>query len=706
MIPNSANFIAHLGASVFSIVLAFTFATQLRTRSLRPIFGLAASMQAIWLLVGSYALSHATFFWYSNTHLLDSAQQLFWLWALIQSMQFHCTRALPQSLHLAFIPLCAALLCTQLWLHFEWDARPQLTFGIPGLFISLGSLLCVNRLYCSTSNVRLLKLICIALGTLCAYNAYYFITVLTGFKPLAPDSGSRVTVVLASSLVLLFGSLTLSKESIEPHAKLALSRPIILYIVLFSLILAIITVFTLASLHIKRSGGGMSEALYLIIVGTSIISIIALLTSTNLRNLLNVLINKHLFSHKYDYRREWLKLINRLSKPVDSQEAYGIALNVVQEIFKSPGSILHLRKGDYFAVASTNNFPVFQEQAELAPEAYTEHYQSDFAKTLVDKEWVFFPSQPSVSIHFDQYNEFIPTWMQEIEDIWLVMPLIDETRLTGFITLKQTHLHTTLNWEDLDLLKIIGRQIASYIESHKKSEALSEAKQFETFNKLSAFVMHDLKNLIAQQSLLLENAAKHRDNPAFIEDAFDTIGGSVERLNTLLKKLQRSEPEASRSIDLKPIVIDAIGRCSRAQPMPSLRLEADRIRLLAAPETLCMILVHLVQNAQEATPPSGFVDVLISRDSEHIIITIEDNGKGMDEQFVQNSLFKPFETTKAGKGMGIGVYQAKDYIEQLGGSLTVTSTINVGTSFVVKLPLLRNFTEDPGAPDNQNLIES
>ena len=703
MIPNSANFIAHLGASVFSIVLAFAFSTQLRTLSLRPVFGLAASMQAIWLLVGSYALSHVTFFWHSSAYLLDSAQQLFWLWALVQSMQFHCTRALPHSLHLAFIPFCAILLCMQLWLHFEWNATPQFTFGIPGLFISLGSLLCVNRLYCSTSNVRLLKLICVALGTLCAYNAYYFITVLTGFQSLSPDSGARVTVVLASSLVLLFGSLTLPKESIEPHAKLALSRPVILYIVLFSLIVAIITVFTLASLHIKRSGGGMSEALYLIIVGTSIISIIALLTSTNLRNLLNVLINKHLFSHKYDYRREWLKLISRLSKPANSQEAYGIALNVVQDIFKSPGSALYLRRGDHFSAVSTNNL--------LAPQEYTEHYQSEFAKTLREKEWVFFPALPPVSIHFDQYNRFIPQWMHDIDDIWLVMPLIDETRLTGFIILKQTHLHTTLNWEDLDLLKIIGRQIASYIESHEKSEALSEAKQFETFNKLSAFVMHDLKNLIAQQSLLLENAAKHRDNPAFIEDAFDTIGGSVERLNTLLKKLQRSEPEASRSINLKPIIIDAIGRCSRTQPMPSLRLEADRIRLLAAPETLCMILVHLVQNAQEATPPNGFVDVLISRDSENIIITIEDNGKGMDEQFVQNSLFKPFETTKTGKGMGIGVYQAKDYIEQLGGSLSVTSTINVGTTFVVKLPLLRNFTEDPhfiedpNFIDGQNLIE-
>ncbi|HEY7771948.1 MAG TPA: ATP-binding protein, partial [Marinagarivorans sp.] len=199
----------------------------------------------------------------------------------------------------------------------------------------------------------------------------------------------------------------------------------------------------------------------------------------------------------------------------------------------------------------------------------------------------------------------------------------------------------------------------------------------------------DLKNLIAQQSLLIENAAKHKDNPAFIEDAFSTIRGSVERLNVLLQKLQRSEPEASRNIDLKPVIIDAVGRCSRTLPIPSLRLDADNLKLLAAPDTLCMVLVHLIQNAQDATKPSGFVDVHIERTENHVQIKIDDNGKGMDENFIRHSLFKPFETTKTGKGMGIGVYQAKDYVEHLGGSVAVESQLDVGTTFTITLPLLQ-----------------
>lgn len=682
MNPNSATFIAYLGSSVFSIVLIFAFMTQLRTIALRPVFGLTAAVQALWLLISSYTLTSPSELWLSSTYLLDSAQQLFWLWALIQAMQHHCNKAIPPLLNLGFLPFCAGLLCTQLWLHNGLNIEPTIVFAAPGLFIALLGLLCINRLYCSSSNIRLLKLICVAVGVLFTYNAYHFISSLSGFQALTPDNGTRVTVVLAASLVLLFGGLTLPKESIEPHARLALSRPVILYIVLFSLSTAIITIFTLASLYIRRVGGGIGEALYLVVVAASIMVVIAILTSNNFRNLLNVLINKHLFSHKYDYRREWLKLINRLSKPAHNQEAYGIALDVVQDIFKSSGSALYLHKGDLFTLAWAHNFNVSKEESVAV--------STPFTRVLREHEWVFFPALPPTQTQLDRFNETLPDWIRLIDGVWLVMPLIYETRLTGFIILNETSLHTTLNWEDLDLLKIIGRQLASYIEGHQKSEALSEAKQFETFNKLSAFVMHDLKNLLAQQSLLLENGAKHKDNPAFIEDAFNTIGGSVDRLNTLLKKLQRSEPEASRSVDLKPVLMDAISRCSRTQPLPSLRLDADNIKLLAAPDTLSMILVHLVQNAQDATKASGFVDINVIKDSHYIIISIDDNGKGMDDDFIKHSLFKPFETTKAGKGMGIGVYQAKDYIEHIGGSLSVTSEINVGTTFTIRLPMLKS----------------
>ncbi|MDZ7924016.1 MAG: XrtA/PEP-CTERM system histidine kinase PrsK [Marinagarivorans sp.] len=681
MTYTSATFIAYLGASVFSIVLIFAFASQLRTAALRPIFGLAAGMQSAWLVWSSYVLAQPSHRDLALVSSLDMAQQVFWVWALIQSMQHHCTNKLPKIITPGFLPISLLVVGMQLWLALIMDITNYALFAAPSLALSMFGLLCVNRLYCSSSNIRLLKLICIAVGVMITFTAYYSLSSLLSLQTASSISGTRVTVVLAASIVLLLGTLTLPKETIEPHAKMALSRPAILYIVLFSLSAAILTIFALTSLYIRRFGGGFGEAIYLLLVSSAVIAVVFLLTSNSFRNLLNVLINKHLFSHKYDYRTEWLKLIGNLSKPANNQEAYGIALNVTMDIFKSPGGALYIAKGDSFSLALAQN-------CNVNP-SITEAINAPFTRILKESEWVFFPNLPPTHSPLDRFNETLPDWIRYINNVWLVMPMIYETKLTGFIILNEPNSKTSLNWEDLDLLKITGRQIASYIEGHRKSEALSEAKQFETFNKLSAFVMHDLKNLIAQQSLLVDNAVKHKGNPAFIDDAFGTIKSSVDRLNILLQKLQRSEPEASRSIDVKPVIIDAVSRCSRVLPIPSLRLETDNLRLLAAPDTLSMVLVHLIQNAQEATRSSGFVDILVTAKDKTLQISIEDNGKGMDESFIKHQLFKPFETTKTGKGMGIGVYQAKDYIEHLGGSIKVESTPNHGSIFIVQLPLLQ-----------------
>ncbi|WP_054113843.1 XrtA/PEP-CTERM system histidine kinase PrsK [Marinagarivorans algicola] len=680
MTYNSATFIAYLGASVFSIILIFAFASQLRAIALRPAFALAAAAQSTWLLSASYTLANPNAEWLHYTHLLDTAQQFFWLWALIQAMQKYCHKALPISISRGFIPLSVAIFSAQLLLSRTSEVPLNIIFSMPSAIINLIGLLFIHRLYCSASNARLLKLICLALGVTLCYTCYHSIIQLSGFNDAPALSSTRATITLISNLALLFGALTLPKENTEHHASLSLSRPVILYLCLLSLSAAIITVFALASLYIRRFGGGIGEVMYLFVVAASIVAVVMLLTSTGFRSLLNVLINKHLFSHKYDYRSEWLKLIDGLSKPANGPEALSIAINAVMAIFKSSGGALYLPKGDQFHLALGTNISDSHK--------HTEPQNSSFSRVLREFEWVFFPRLAPTQTQLDRFNETLPDWIRLIDDVWLVMPLIYETKLTGFIILSEPKLYTSLNWEDLDLLKITGRQIASYIEGHRKSEALSEAKQFETFNKLSAFIMHDLKNLIAQQSLLVENAAKHKGNPAFIEDAFSTIGSSVDRLNVLLQKLQRSEPEAARRIDLKPVLIEALSRCSRVRPTPSLRLEADHLKLLAAPDTLCMVFVHLIQNAQEATQACGFVDIHIKRTENSVIIAIDDNGKGMDEYFIKHSLFKPFETTKTGKGMGIGVYQAKDYLEHLGGSITVESKINEGTTFTITLPLL------------------
>ena len=225
-----------------------------------------------------------------------------------------------------------------------------------------------------------------------------------------------------------------------------------------------------------------------------------------------------------------------------------------------------------------------------------------------------------------------------------------------------------------------------YLYRNQQAEQLTESRQFDTFNKLTAFIMHDLKNLIVQQALVVENAAKYKNNPAFIDDAINTIDNSVSRMNTLLRKLQRSKPEEIVRLSLKELISDVCRQCANGSPPPTLTLPDQDFAIRADSHRLTMAIVHLIINAQDATPVSGYVNVTMTADKNTATIQIEDNGSGMNQQFISERLFKPFDTTKSGKGMGIGVYQAREYINNLDGTFSVTSTPGEGTTFVITLP--------------------
>jgi signal transduction histidine kinase len=105
------------------------------------------------------------------------------------------------------------------------------------------------------------------------------------------------------------------------------------------------------------------------------------------------------------------------------------------------------------------------------------------------------------------------------------------------------------------------------------------------------------------------------------------------------------------------------------------------------------VLEHLVQNAQEATAAEGKVELRLGRQQELAVIEIEDSGCGMDTQFIRERLFKPFDTTKGNAGMGVGAYEAREFVLGAGGDIQVSSEPGVGTRFTVTLPLAS--VEDP-----------
>jgi putative PEP-CTERM system histidine kinase len=243
-----------------------------------------------------------------------------------------------------------------------------------------------------------------------------------------------------------------------------------------------------------------------------------------------------------------------------------------------------------------------------------------------------------------------------------------------------------LNYEDRDLLKMVGNHIAVHLAQEKSDSMLAEAQQFEAYNRLTAFLMHDLNNLIAQQSLIVSNAETHKRNPDFVDDAIQTIANSVDRMKRVMNQLKRGEAgRVTKETKLKFIASAAVDRCMEKRPVPMLFINDVEASIQIDAEECTMVLVHLIRNAQDATPPDGSVSVTLNEQGEFMTIAVTDNGSGMSVDFIRDRLFRPFDSTKGSQGMGIGAYQAKAFARRMGGRLSVESSASNGTTVTLFL---------------------
>ncbi|MDA8420282.1 MAG: PEP-CTERM system histidine kinase PrsK, partial [Pseudomonadota bacterium] len=220
------------------------------------------------------------------------------------------------------------------------------------------------------------------------------------------------------------------------------------------------------------------------------------------------------------------------------------------------------------------------------------------------------------------------------------------------------------------------------------SRALAETRQFEAFNRLSTFVVHDIKNLIAQLSLVVSNAAKHKHNPQFMEDAIHTVESSIEKMNHLLANLRKDHTVEDRPamVDLAKLLSEVVSAHGIHSPETTLECSESGIMVSANRDRLSAVIGHVIQNAREATPGDGRVTVRLRTDRRQVVIEVEDTGCGMDETFIKERLFRPFESTKGSAGMGIGVYETREFIRSLGGDIDVFSRLGHGTIFRLHLP--------------------
>jgi putative PEP-CTERM system histidine kinase len=677
MTQDQVTFLSYIGGcTLFALLTLVTFILW-RSKKTPLSLCFASFISSIWHL--AIAMNHYGYtLEKSDLLILEISRHLAWITAILHALQIATQQQLPKKLYIIIGGCFATLLIAAAAARFAQlpIAEDTLTIIWACLILAIAGLISVEQLYKNTQNFRTTKVWCLAIGGIFSYDIYLFSYSLIFDHINVELWQARGAINGFAALLILVGTLAFPNNN--QRSKLSLSRPVAFYTTSMIVAGAFLAVMAIGGYYIQLYGGSWGTLIKILILFITLTAIATFSLSYTLRSKLRVFISKHFFRHKYDYRLEWLRLINYLSRSPEAQDFHFRALTAVASIFKSPNGALWLEQAHNYAPVSTMNMT-------LPISATEEPLNSPFCTVLQEHEWVCSSNSPENN-KLAALNETLPTWLKDIPNLWLVLPLLTEKKLIGFMVLTNPEHDTALTWEDLDLLKTVGRQVASYLERHQAADVIAESKQFDAFNKLTAFIMHDLKNLIAQQALVVENAAKHKDNPAFVEDAIQTIDNSVARMNTLLRKLQHDEPQEIRRIDIDKALIEAVKKCQGKKPSPSLRFEDKNISINADPDHLEMIFTHIIKNAQEATDPTGFVDVILRKENDNAIIVIEDNGEGMDEAFIRDNLFKPFVTTKSGKGMGIGVYQAKEFLASLNGSISVESSIGAGSIFTLTIP--------------------
>jgi len=521
-----------------------------------------------------------------------------------------------------------------------------------------------------------IKHLCLGLGAMFAYDFALYSDALLFMRMDLHLSGARG---LVNALILPFVAVSAARNP-QWSISLFVSRKAAFHAT--SVVGSGVYMLLMASVgqYLKVYGGEWGPVLQIVFLFAAGLILFALLFSGQLRARLHLLLGRHFHRSRYDYRDEWLRLVSTLAGRDSESHLFERVVRALGEIVESPAGLLWLcqASGHCSAVAGWNR-QVPRGCGAMRAKSVMEFFRArawiaNLQDELDDERP---PGEPLA----------VPPCLRSMEDAWLAIPLVHDDALQGVVVLSRPRARTLLDWEDLDLIKTAAGQASGYLAQYLAAKALAEHRQFEGFNRVSAYVIHDLKNLIAQLSLVARNARKHADNPEFLADAVKTIENSVSKMNRLMAQLQSAVSGGKAlSVELARLLAEVVRERSAQPPAPRLDVGDDPCWVEVEVDRLSAVIGHVVQNAQDATPPDGEVVVRVRGAGGQAIVEIRDNGSGMDEAFVKDRLFQPFYSTKGLTGMGVGAYECRDFVESVGGSVEVQSSPGQGTCFTIMLP--------------------
>ena len=520
------------------------------------------------------------------------------------------------------------------------------------------------------------KPLCLALGCVFVFDLYLFSQALM-FGRFDIDALSARSLVHAVTVPLL---LVASRRHTKWLARVQVSKSAAFYSASMLLVGVYLLFIAGAGYYVRFFGGSWGGALQVALAFIALVLLTVLMLSGALRARLRVFLGKNFFSYRYDYRLEWLRFTAMLSSRSTPQEVSGLVVRGLADMVECPAG------GLWFKALGDQQY--VQSAAWNMPQtADSEAIDSPLCRFMAEREWIIDLGAARRRKGPAAETLVVPDWLLAMPSAWLVVPLLVADELLGFVVLAQPRTPVDLDWEVRDLLKTAARQAAGFLAQMHATEALLEARKFDAFNRMSAFVVHDLKNIITQLSLMMKNAERHQGNPEFQQDMLITVDSSLDKMRQMMVQLREGERPVgvASGVELAPIlqrIADAARHRGRGIELDI----GERVATRGHAQRLERVIGHVVQNALDATPASGKVWATLRQSSGRVLVEIGDTGAGMSPEFIQTRLFRPFNSTKS-SGMGIGSYESFQYVKELGGSIDVKSEVGLGSVVTLLLPL-------------------
>jgi len=636
------------------------------------------------LLLGAFALT-CCWAWISAIEpsgtlasFAETARNLVWV-GLLYSL-YASSEGRQQGVRLVYAAVSAVLgmeFVTTTLLYLGPSPAVEQTARILGITAAAGSLVLVHNLYgqaapSSRPNIRFAML---ALALSWAYDLnFYTVSYIDPASALGLAEWRGLAIALTGPLFAL-------AARHEDDWRIRLSRAATFQSLSLLAICAYFAVMAVLATVLRGAEGDWLRAFSAAVLGVMVVAAMVLVPSPRARSWAKVKIAKHFFEHRYDYRTEWLRFTETLGG--SGAEARPLGERVIKafaDVLDAPGGLLLERdSNDAFVTAAEWNW-LGQRLSETDSQSGKEFWNSLGTSARI------LELDPTRNGWGAKDGPDVPRWIVDEADAWVGVPLIHKERAVGFVLLAAPDYRRPLDWEDFDLLRTAGQQAASSLAEAQGQRALSNAQRFEEFNRRFAFILHDIKNLVSQLSVLTRNAERHADNAEFRADMIATLKSSIGKMNDLLARLSPQAGARSHNAVAQPLREIIAGAIAARRAFHPVNLLGDCGEWAAVDAVgLEQALGHVLQNAIDASPRLEPVTVRVDRTDDEVTIAVTDKGSGMDADFIRSRLFQPFVSTKE-SGFGIGAFEARSLIDAMGGRITVESRPQQGTQFIIHLP--------------------